>query len=368
MQSRGRVAVMKFNHSVRVFEVPHTATALLLAVNIVVYALTLQRSGLSAPSPGVLLRSGAMYGGALARHEYWRLVAYAFLHAGMLHIVINMACLVWWGGPLEGRIGASYFLLIYFGSVIVGALAGVFTHPGLYFTVGASAGISGILGALLCLKLLKRIDLPAGFFVVNLGLNVVIAFISPGLDWGAHLGGFLAGMAACAALDAFEVAGPKLMRCKFPEFAKLNLGILFAVVAWLTDFSPLAMLAALAGLIVLGKVIDVALSLPRGLAWTVAILAAGNALVAGAALMLTLPATAGAVALPPNLVPWAASALRQVIVSASTLPVIATLIVFAAVLGLSYLLYWPELMRGLHDKGGFAAAGFRAERGRRRGL
>ena len=359
---------MKLNRSVRGFEVPHTATALLLGVNIVVYALILQRSGLPTPSPSVLLRSGAMYGGVLARHEYWRLVAYAFLHASMLHILINMACLVWWGGPLEGRIGSSYFLLIYFVSVIAGALAGVFTHPGLYFTVGASAGISGILGALLCLKLLRRIDLPAAFFVINLGLNIVIAFLSPGVDWGAHLGGFLAGMAACAALDAFEVAGPRLMRCKFPEFAKLNLGILFAVVAWLTGFSLLTILAVLPGLIILAKSIDVALSLPRGLAWTVAILAAGNALVAGAAFMLTLPATAGAIPLPPNLVPWAASALTKVIASASSLPVVATLIVFAAVSGLSYLLYWPELMRGLRDKGGFAAAGFRAERGRRRGL
>ena len=359
---------MRFNRSVGAFQFPHTATALLLAVNILVYALTLQRSGLPTPSQGALLRSGALYSGALARHEYWRLVAYAFLHASMLHILTNMACLVWWGGPLEGRIGTSYFLLIYFVSVIAGALAGIFTHPDLYFTVGASAGISGILGALLSLKLLKRIDLPASFFAVNIGLNIVIALFAPRLDWGAHLGGFVAGMVICAALDAFEVAGPKLLRCKFPEFVKLNLGILFAVVAWLTDFSPLTLLAVLVGLIILAKGIDIALSLPRGLAWTVAIVAVGNALVAGLVVMLTLPATAGTIALPPDLVPWAASAMRNVIAAASLSPVFATLIVFAAVLGLSHLLYWPELTRGLNDKGGFAAARFRAERGRRRGL
>jgi membrane associated rhomboid family serine protease len=167
---------MKFSRSVGAFEVPHTATALLLTVNIVIYALTLQGSGLLAPSPSMLLRSGAMYGGALARHEYWRFVAYAFLHASPLHILTNIACLVWWGGPLEKRIGSAYFLLIYFASVIAGAVAGIYSHPGLYFSVGASAGTSGILGALLCLKLLKRIDLPASFFVINIGLNVVIAF------------------------------------------------------------------------------------------------------------------------------------------------------------------------------------------------
>src|SRR6185437_9528063 len=260
---------MRFNRSVGAFEFPHNPTALLLAVNILVYALTLQRSGMPVPSPDVLLRSGAIYSGALARHEYWRLFAYAFLHGSMLHILTNMACLVWWGGPLESRIGTSYFLLIYFASVIAGALTGIFTHPGFYFSVGASAGISGVLGALLSLKLLKRIDLPASFFVVNLGLNLVIAFLAPRVDWGAHLGGIVAGMAMCAMLNAFEVAGPKLMRCKFPEFVKLNLGILFAVVAWLTDFSLVAVLAALAVLIVAVKGIDIALSVRRGLAWTV---------------------------------------------------------------------------------------------------
>src|SRR5579864_4011231 len=150
---------MKFSRSVGAFEFPHTATALLLAINVMVYALVLQRSGAPVPSPAALFRSGAVYSGALARHEYWRLVAYGFLHVSMLHILTNMACLVWWGGPLEKRIGMAYFLLIYFASVIAGALVGIFTSPGLYLSVGASAGISGILGALLCLKLIKRIDL-----------------------------------------------------------------------------------------------------------------------------------------------------------------------------------------------------------------
>lgn len=359
---------MRLNRSVGAFEFPHTATALLLAVNVLVYALTLQRSGTPAPSPDVLLRSGAIYSGALARHEYWRLVAYAFLHGSMLHILTNMACLVWWGGPLESRVGASYFLLIYFASVIAGALTGIFTHAGFYFTVGASGGISGILGALLCLKLLKRIDLPASFFVINLGLNVLIIFLAPRIDWGAHLGGIVAGMVVCAVLNVLEVAGPKLMRCKFPEFVKLNLGILFVVVAWLTDFSPVAVLAALAVLIVTVKGLDIALSARRGLAWTVVVLAAGNALVAAAATVVMLPGTNSRLEMPANLVPWAASVLRHLIEIASSVPIIATLIVLLVVFAVTQLVYWPELKRGLSDRGGFAAAGFRAERARRRGL
>jgi membrane associated rhomboid family serine protease len=359
---------MKSVRSVGAFEFPHTATALLLAVNILVYALVLQRSGAPAPTPEALLRSGAIYSGALARHEYWRLVAYAFLHASMLHILTNMACLVWWGGPLEKRVGTAYFLLIYFASVIAGALTGIFTYPGFYFTVGASGGTSGILGALLCLKLLRRIDLPASFFVLNIGLNVALAFIGPTVDWRTHLGGIVAGMAVCAVLDAFEVAGPKLMRCKFPEFIKLNLGVLFAVVVWLTDFSPVAMLVALAVLAVAVKGIDIALSLRHGLAWTVETLAVGNALVAGAVVVVTLLAMGSDIALPANLVPWAASALRSLIAMGSSALSLTALVVVIVVFGLTQLVYWPELKRGLNDRGGFAAAGFRAERGRKRGL
>ena len=357
---------MKFTRSVGAFEVPHTATSLLLGVNILVYALVLQRSGTPSPTSDVLFRAGAIYSGALARHEYWRLVASAFLHVSMVHILANMACLVWWGGPLEKRIGTTYFLLVYFASVIAGSLTGIFTSPGVYLSVGASGGVSGIHGALLCLRLLRRIDLPASFFVINLGLNVAIAFVGR-VDWRAHLGGFVAGMLVCALLDAFEIAAVRLMRTKFPEFIKLNLGVLFAIVAWLTDFSPMALLAALLVLIVAVKGIDIELSRPRGLAWTVVILAIGNALVLGAIVVLTLPVS-GNVGLPANLVPWAASALRGAIGVAASVPVVSALIVIVTVFGLSLLVLWPELKRGLNDKGGFAAAGFRAERGRRRGL
>jgi hypothetical protein len=128
------------------------------------------------------------------------------------------------------------------------------------------------------------------------------------------------------------------------------------------------MLVALAVLIIAVKVIDIVLSLPRGLAWTATILAVGNALVAAAATALTLPEATGRIVMPTNLVPWAASALRSLIGMASSAPVIAMLIVLAVVFALTQLVYWPELMRGLNDRGGFTAAGFRGERGRRKGL
>jgi hypothetical protein len=60
--------------------------------------------------------------------------------------------------------------------------------------------------------------------------------------------------------------------------------------------------------------------------------------------------------------------LRNLAATASSAPAVATAIVAVVIFALTQLIYWPELKRGLNDKGGFAAAGFRAERGRRRGL
>ncbi len=98
------------------------------------------------------------------------------------------------------------------------------------------------------------------FFVNNFAINIAITFMAPTVDWGAHLGGLVGGMVACALLHVFELAGPALMRCKQPEFVKVNLGILFAIAAWMTGFSPTPMLAALAVLVVAVKAIDILLS------------------------------------------------------------------------------------------------------------
>lgn len=366
---------MQFPRNSIQFVTPHTAVTLLLAVDILIYGLTLQRSGGgSTPSGAVLFNMGAMYAGALGRHEYWRFLAYGFLHGGMLHIVTNMACLALWGGPLEQRVGAAYFLMIFFGGVVIGAVTGIFTHTGPYFTVGASGGISAILGALLGLKLLRRVDLPASFFVVNLGLNVALAFISPRIDWGAHAGGLAAGILICVLLDRFEVAGPRLMRCKFPEFLKLNLTAWFVVVLLMIggasaapEVAALTAAAALAVLVGIVKAIDVALSRRHGLAFAVGALAVGNAVIAGVAVVVLVPAGGCAALTPANMVPWAANALSSLFTVICAHPAIACAVAVVAVFELTQLIYLPELRRGLADQG-FVAASMRGERARRRGL
>src|SRR5215469_5973264 len=96
------------------FEPPHTVTFILVIANVFVFGLSMRHSSAAGISPEVLFLNGAMYPLAIGKHEYWRLVAYAFLHANLLHLVTNMICLVLWGGYLEKRVGPFYFLAIYF--------------------------------------------------------------------------------------------------------------------------------------------------------------------------------------------------------------------------------------------------------------
>lgn len=354
------------------FEIPHAAVYLLMTVNIFVYGLCARGSAGISIAAEILYRNGAMYSQALLRHEYWRLAAYGFLHTNLLHLGTNMLCLALWGGHLEKRVGACYFLILYFGAVVFGGVASHFTHHSLYLTVGASAGVSGILGALLCLWILGKINLSAIFFVTNIGLNVALSLRLSGIDWGAHLGGFAAGLIICALLDLAERANAILLRCKFPEFVKLNvfLGVcgfglwLMGPASPWSDFSSVGptLLVLFAGSVLLIKLIDVVLSVRKGLAILVIALAIANSTV-GLLLGRELVARLASGCALPSSWEWLGR-IREITCSNPEL----AMAIAAACAGLfTLLLYSQELDRGLRDVG-FIAASLRANRGRRQGI
>jgi membrane associated rhomboid family serine protease len=355
------------------FASPHATVYLLLAANVAVYGLCLARAGTPDIPGEVLLRYGAMYSDAIGRHEYWRLFACGFLHANPVHLGSNMLCLVLWGGPLERRIGAFYFLVIYGCALLAGSIIGYATAAGPYLSVGASGAISGVLGALLALWILGKLDVAANFFVVNIGLNVVLAASVPGIDWGAHLGGFITGMIACAVLDAAERASALVLRCKFPEFVKVNVPLIagaLAVLLWrdklpaatAENLPPLLEYVVACGIAV--KLIDLILSIKKGLAIVALALAAANAAMVFYAGTLFAPAFAGGCAATR------APALRQIEMlraMACTNPQATLAVAAASALVVTLLLYARDIHRGLNDVG-FIGPSLRAERKRSQGL
>lgn len=144
-------------------------------------------------------RTIAAWGGILPvqwmEGEYWRYLTAGFLHFGPLHIAANMICLLAWGVPLERLFGSTRFVLLFVGSIISGSVGSVMMHAGPFVGAGASGGVSGLLGALLMLRLMRFVSIPASFFLINFGLNIAVALFAPGVDWQAHLFGFIGGMA-----------------------------------------------------------------------------------------------------------------------------------------------------------------------------
>jgi rhomboid protease GluP len=344
---------------------PHSAVFLLILANVVIYLLCAQASGGLIPSADSLAHHGALTSAALPTHQYWRLASYGFLHASPLHLGFNMMSLLILGPHLEERVGATAFLLIYLLAIVAGGVASALLHDHAFLTVGASGGLFGLLAALFALWVLGETDLPASFFLINFVLNFAFSAQSPRIDWAAHIGGFVAGLAAIAALDLLAKLNARWLRCKFPEFAKMNLALLILASGGLVFvFKPQLLggdLRALWGAwfvaaFVLVKVVDVALSLRRGLA----------AVILG---LVALDALAGYVAAAAL-----ASALRAVCASpASFFNIPCRFLAFAPLAGallaglLALALFMPQLLRGLRDKG-FVASSFVAERRRSQGL
>lgn len=175
-------------------------TYLLLALNVIMFIVSVAISGGEAFSTRMLYDLGAVTNDTLVRHEYWRLLAAAFLHGGFLHIFMNMVCLVQWGPPVEARMGPLIYLVIYLISAVGGTVTSILLHSELFISVGASGALSGLVGALLALSLMGQIGISAQFFVSIIVLNGVIMATNPHIDWMSHLGGFLAGLIATALL------------------------------------------------------------------------------------------------------------------------------------------------------------------------
>jgi membrane associated rhomboid family serine protease len=138
--------------------------------------------------------------------ELWRVFTYAFLHANITHLLVNMLALYSLGGFLEGLLGGRRYLGVYCASAVggglatavAGALRAVAGGPPSY-TVGASGAIWGLMGATLALVLGRRRVLPRLIarglrqrLLLVLVINVAISFL-PGIDLYAHFGGGLVG-------------------------------------------------------------------------------------------------------------------------------------------------------------------------------
>lgn len=122
--------------------------------------------------------------------QFYRLITYAFVHDGFLHLFCNMISLFSIGSYIESRFGHFNFILILFISIIFGSLSqGILTDNGL--CMGMSAGIYGLFVVFIIDILKSRFVNLKGLFP-TLFINISLNFMST-VAWIAHLGGAIGG-------------------------------------------------------------------------------------------------------------------------------------------------------------------------------
>ncbi len=192
------------------------ATVALVAINVLVYLVTVyQGAGIAAPG-GAVFEDGALVGAAISQNGDWyRLFSAMFLHASLLHLAFNMLALYWLGTVVEQAMGTWRFRLIYFVSGLAGSAGALLLSSPLQPTVGASGAIYGIMGALLILEY-RATGSFAGPVLAFIVLNLALTFAIPNISVGGHLGGLIGGILATLALSHFRDArgrslGPALV-------------------------------------------------------------------------------------------------------------------------------------------------------------
>jgi membrane associated rhomboid family serine protease len=153
----------------------------------------------SGPDGMALIDMGGSVGLLIATGEYWRMITATFLHIGIFHLAMNGYALYLFGNVIEAEQGKIRFAAIYAVSALAASAASYAFGPPTVVSAGASGAIFGLFGAFLGAAWVKR---DMAFYAARVRnaawlimLNVFITFAYPGIDWRAHMGGAVAGLA-----------------------------------------------------------------------------------------------------------------------------------------------------------------------------
>lgn len=191
------------------YESGMSLTAKLTIVMVVVFALQCINDvylHTGAESWLALTYDGLQHGWA------WQLLTFQFLHASLMHIVMNLISFWWLGHFAENVLGRKRFVLALFGCGMAGGLLQgilMLVFPNTYgiSVVGASAGVSGLLAIFALLekdtevRFYMILPIPAKSLLwiwggISLFFTIVPThFRSGSVANAAHLGGLLAGVA-----------------------------------------------------------------------------------------------------------------------------------------------------------------------------
>ncbi len=193
---------------------PPVAVWLLIGVNAVCFVLELQMGPAELTQ---MLHTFGLVPAKFGVDRLWQLVTCSFLHGSLMHLVANLWTLWIFGDNVEDRMGPVRFVGFYLACAVLASLVELLQQPGSPAPmIGASGAIAGVMGAYLVMYPRARIILlvPLLFWplfftmpaLLFLGYWFVVQVLSGGLGqgasaqvggvaFGAHVGGFIAGVA-----------------------------------------------------------------------------------------------------------------------------------------------------------------------------
>ena len=174
------------------------------------------------PADDSFLRWGADYGPLTIDGQWWRVVMAMFLHFNLMHLLMNMAGLLYMGWFAERLFGRARFGILYLLAGVGGNLNSLYWHP-LAVAGGASGAIFGVFGGVLGFVLFQpgivpkhRVRSLAKGAAVFIGANLLYSFTSKEIDAAAHVGGLVTGFVLAAAFTRAMVQkdfGVRLRMC-----------------------------------------------------------------------------------------------------------------------------------------------------------
>lgn len=136
--------------------------------------------------------------------EQIRMFSSGFLHVDWIHLGFNMYALYLFGNIVSYRLGIPNFLIIYFGSLLVGSLYSLNSHKDepYYSAVGASGAVSGIVYSCILLYpsmslMMFPLPIPIPGYIFGVGYLLYSIYGMKkslgNIGHSAHLGGAIGG-------------------------------------------------------------------------------------------------------------------------------------------------------------------------------
>jgi len=127
---------------------------------------------------GILGEWGSMsFEKAISNGQVWRCFTHIYLHAGLIHMIMNLLALMIAGKYVEKKYGSVWYVLFFHSAAIIDSIITALIFPS--ESVGASAGIFAVIGILVILIFKKQIVIKKAeilyliaFFVLSLALGL----------------------------------------------------------------------------------------------------------------------------------------------------------------------------------------------------